>query len=202
MWAELKVCSLFWSIKGVTCVDYFFIDNFFFSEIKRLWFLNSVSVIHLRKSNLLPFKAFFKQFEGFAKSPKQRQIVSACSDYIFKVWGVWKCKNFQHQISPAFLLVCLLSLKPRYVSVYVCIHFCMSQCEFMCTSVYTAKSVFWLDKEVTSTLWPVSSVHTSHTPSGSRDSCSVWSRAAPRLIYFLPGTTAVLLEDTVSGALL
>lgn len=61
----------------------------------------------------------------------------------------------------------------------------MSQCEFMCASACTAESVFLLDKEVTSTLCPQSSVHTSHTPSGSRGPCSVWSGAAP-LAYLLP----------------
>lgn len=52
-------------------------------------------------------------------------------------------------------------------------------------------SVFWLDEEVTSTLCPVNSVHTSHSPAGSRGPHSVWSGAAPWLIYFLPWTTAV-----------
>lgn len=74
-------------------------------------------------------------------------------------------------------------------------------CEFMCMSVYTAKSVFLLGEEVTSTLCPVSCVHTTHTPtpSGSRGPCSVWSGAAPWLIYFLPGTTAVCGWQCLSG---
>lgn len=58
----------------------------------------------------------------------------------------------------------------------------------MCTSVETAESVLLLDTEVT--LCPMSLVHTSHTPSGSRGPCSVWSGATLWLIYFLPGTTA------------
>ncbi len=81
----------------------------------------------------------------------------------------------------------------------MCTHFFMSQYEFMCTSVYTAKSVSLLDEEVTSTLCAVSSVHTSHTPSGSRGPCSVWSGAAPWLIYFLSGTTAVCGGQRLQG---
>lgn len=95
--------------------------------------------------------------------------------------------------------VCVCMCLQECAGVYVCTRFCMSQYEFMCMSVYTAKSVFLLDEEVTSTLCPVCLVHTSHTPSGSRGPCSVWSGAAPWLIYFLPGTTAVCGGQCLQG---
>lgn len=87
------------------------------------------------------------------------------------------------------LCVCILCVRV-YAGDYVHTLLCESVWVYMHTSVYTAESVFLLEKEVTSTLCPMSLVHTSHTPSGSRGPCSVWSGATLWLIYFLPGTTA------------
>lgn len=71
--------------------------------------------------------------------------------------------------------------------------------EFVCTSVYTAVS-FCLNQEVTSTSCLVNLVQSSHTPLGSRDPYSVWSRATPWLIYFLPRSTTVCGQVNVCKA--
>lgn len=117
------------------------------------------------------------------------------------VWCVEKWENWIQDSVPVcvYTCVCVYICLQECAGVYVCTRFCMSQYEFMCMSVYKAKSVFLLDEEVTSTLCPVSSVHTSHTPSGSRGPHSVWSGAAPWLIYFLPGTTAVCGGQRLRG---
>lgn len=110
------------------------------------------------------------------------------------VWSGKKYENENVWLQHAHVYVCLVcclcvtsSMRWRqcvytflHKSIWVYVHVC----------VYTAKSVFLLDEEVTGTLCPVSSVHTSHTPSGSRGPFSVWTGADPWLIYFLPGTTA------------
>lgn len=88
---------------------------------------------------------------------------------------------------PFFLFLHLFA--PNHDTLYWFYSLFTGQLQFMytlCTQIsllffFPFILFFFLDKEVTSTWCPVGLVQPSHTPSGSRGLCSVWSEAADLL---------------------